>query len=86
MGGYAQGDSGEYSGKFAVTAAPVVMAHGDELLVCVTGRLGTTARCECGWPLTTPQSVAPLAAPVVLDYLVCGRKSCRAHVILTLEP
>lgn len=69
-----------------MTADLVVFPTAPELLVCVTGRLGATARCECGWPLTTPQSVAPLAAPVVLDYLVCGRKSCRAHVIVTLEP
>lgn len=67
-----------------MTAAPVVMAHGDELLVCVTGWLGATARCECGKPLTTPTSAQPLAAPVVLDYILCSR--CRAHVILTIEP
>jgi hypothetical protein len=69
-----------------IDAPAVVLAQGDERLVCVTGRLGATARCECGWPLTTPASVAPLVAPVVLDYLVCGRKSCRAHCIVTLEP
>lgn len=69
-----------------MTVAAVVVPTAPELLVCVTGRLGTTARCECGWPLTTPQSGAPLAAPVVLDYLVCGRKSCRAHVVLTVLP
>lgn len=69
-----------------IAAPAIVPPRGAELLVCVTGRLGETARCECGWPLTTPTSVVPLTAPVVLDYLICQRKSCRAHVVLTLEP
>lgn len=68
-----------------MTAPLIVFPTAPELLVCVTGRLGETVRCECGWPLTTPQSVAPLVAPVVLDYLVCGRKGCHIHTILTIE-